>query len=147
MKYTHSNMTWLNLPNMPAPVKALFSGYLLVVGVGLFMAGLQIMLTHGMADGKIGLSKNDIVYSYYGDPSGSKLASKLNGSMKDKAPLEVREGETSVHGQQLGRTESLHPPRNTRPPERAQHLVSRAEDDPPHKGHIWQIIPEEDPNS
>lgn len=85
-------MTWLNLPNMPAPVKALFAGYLLVVGVGLLMAGLQIMLTHGMADGKIGLSKNDIVYSYYGDRSGSKLASKLNGSMKDKAPLEVREG-------------------------------------------------------
>jgi hypothetical protein len=91
MKFTPSNMTWLNLPNMPGPIKALFAGYLIAIGAGLLMAGLQIMLTHGMADGKIGLSKNDIVYSYYGDRSGSKLASKLNGSMMDKAPTEVRQ--------------------------------------------------------
>jgi len=91
MKFTPSNMTWLNLPNMPAPIKALFAGYLLVIGVGLCMAGLQIMLTHGMADGKFGLSVDDIVYSYYGDRSGNKLATKLNGSMKDKAPTKVRQ--------------------------------------------------------
>jgi len=91
MKYKASNMTWLNLPNMPAPIKALFAGYLLVIGIGLCMAGLQIVLTHGMADGKFGLSVDDIVYSYYGDRSGNKLASKLNGSMKDKAPTEVRQ--------------------------------------------------------
>jgi hypothetical protein len=90
MKITPSNMTWLNLPNMPTPIKTLFAGYLLVIGVGLCMAGLQIMLTHGMADGKLGLSVDDIVYSYYGDRNGSKLESKLNGSMKDKAPPEVR---------------------------------------------------------
>lgn len=86
-----SNLDWLNLPNLPRPLKALFVGYLLVVGVGLCMAGLQILLTHGMADGKVGLSVDDIVYSYYGDRSGSKLASKLNGSMIDKATLEVRQ--------------------------------------------------------
>ncbi len=91
MKSAPPNLDWLNLPNMPAPIKALFAGYLLVIGVGLCMAGLQIMLTHGMADGKFGLSVDDIVYSYYGDRSGSKLASKLNGSMQDKAPLEVRQ--------------------------------------------------------
>ncbi|ADQ83415.1 hypothetical protein [Methylovorus sp. MP688] len=83
-------MDWFNLPNLPTPVKVLFSGYLLVIGVGLCMAGLQIMLTHGMADGKIGLSKDDIVYSYYGDRSGSRLEGMLNGAMKDKAPPEVR---------------------------------------------------------
>jgi hypothetical protein len=86
-----ANLAWLNLPNLPWSLKALFAGYLLVIGIGLCMAGLQIMLTHGMADGKIGLSKNDIVYSYYGDKDNSKLASKLNGSMIDKAPLEVRQ--------------------------------------------------------
>ncbi len=91
MKSAPPNLAWLNLPNMPMPIKVLFAGYLLVIGVGLCMAGLQIMLTHGMADGKVGLSVNDIVYSYYGDRSGSKLASKLNGSMQDKASLEVRQ--------------------------------------------------------
>lgn len=90
MKFAPSNMTWLNLPNLPAPLKVLFTGYLLVVGVGLLMAGLQIMLTHGMADGKVGLSKNDIVYSYYGDRTHSLLENKLNGSMKANAPDEVR---------------------------------------------------------
>lgn len=85
-----ANMTWLNLPNLPRPVKALFAGYLLVVGLGLCMAGLQIMLTHGMADGKLGLSVDDIVYSYYGNCNGSKIEGKLNGSMNDKGTPEVR---------------------------------------------------------
>lgn len=85
-----ANLAWLNLPNLPWSLKALFTGYLLVIGVGLCMAGLQIMLTHGMADGKVGLSKNDIVYSYYGDRTHSKLESKLNGSMKANAPDNVR---------------------------------------------------------
>lgn len=90
MNITPSNMTWLNLPNLPTPLKALFAGYLLVIGVGLCMAGLQIMLTHGMADGKLGLSKDDIVYSYYGNRNDTTIESKLNGSMKDKAPAEVK---------------------------------------------------------
>ena len=91
MKSEQSNLAWLNLPNLPLSLKTLFVGYLLVVGVGLCMAGLQILLTHGMADGKFGLSLDDIVYSYYGDKDNSKLASKLNGSMIDKAPLVVRQ--------------------------------------------------------
>lgn len=80
--------SWVNLPSLSIPVKALFTGYLLVVGLGLLMAGGQIMLTHGMADGKFGLSVDDIVYSYYGNREGSKLETKLNGSMKDKATPE-----------------------------------------------------------
>ncbi len=79
-------MAWLNLPCLSVPVKALFTGYILVVGLGLLMAGAQILLTHGMADGKFGISVDDIVYSYYGNRNGSKIEAKLNGSMKDKAP-------------------------------------------------------------
>lgn len=80
--------SWLNLPSLSLSMKALFTGYIFVVGLGLMMAGGQIMLTHGMADGKFGLSMDDIVYSYYGNREGSKLESKLNGSMKDKATPE-----------------------------------------------------------
>ncbi|WP_051144831.1 hypothetical protein [Thiomicrorhabdus sp. Kp2] len=80
--------SWLNLPSLSLSMKALFTGYIFVVGLGLMMAGAQIMLTHGMADGKFGLSVDDIVYSYYGNRNGSKLESKLNGSMKDKATPE-----------------------------------------------------------
>lgn len=81
------------LADLALPIKALFTGYLLVIGLGLLMAGGQIILTHGMADGKLGLSVDDIVYSYHGNHEGdnaSKLEAKLNGSMKDNAPPEVR---------------------------------------------------------
>jgi hypothetical protein len=78
------------LARLSLTYKVLFTGFLLVIGVGLMMAGMQIMLTHGKADGKPGISVNDIVYSYYGNRSGSKLESMLNGSMKAMAPDEVR---------------------------------------------------------
>lgn len=80
----------MTLGRLPVTYKALYTGFLLVIGVGLMMAGEQIMLTHGMADGKPGLSINDIVYSYYGNRSGSKLESVLTGKMKSNAPAEVR---------------------------------------------------------
>lgn len=81
---------WLNLPNIGMSLKVLFTGYLLVVGLGLLMAGGQILLTHGMADAKLGLSVDDVVYSYYGNRGSSKLEAKLNGSMKDKASTHDR---------------------------------------------------------
>jgi hypothetical protein len=78
------------LARLPQAYKVLYTGFLLVIGVGLLMAGLQIMLTHGMADGKPGLSINDIVYSYYGNRSGSKLEAMLDGQMRPMAPDEIR---------------------------------------------------------
>ena len=78
------------LGRLPIHYRVLFTGFLLVIGIGLMMAGAQIMLTHGMADGKPGLSKEDIVYSYYGNRSGSKLEAALTGKMKSKAPDDVR---------------------------------------------------------
>ncbi len=80
----------VGLPSLSLPIRTLFTGYILVVGIGLLMAGAQVLLTHGMADGKFGISINDIVYSYYGDRSNSKLETKLNGSMQDKAPAAVK---------------------------------------------------------
>ncbi len=84
------DLTRTHLNNLALPVKALFTGYLLAIGVGLMMAGAQILLTHGMADGKFGLSVDDIVYSYYGNRTGSTLEAKLNGSMKENAPDAAR---------------------------------------------------------
>ncbi|NOT12307.1 MAG: elongation factor-1 alpha [Methylococcaceae bacterium] len=80
----------LTLGKLSQTYRVLFTGFMLVIGLGLCMAGAQIMLTHGMADGKVGLSMNDIVYSYYGNRSGSKMESSLTGKMKDKAPEEVK---------------------------------------------------------
>lgn len=78
------------LKDFNLPVKVLFTGYLTAVGLGYFFALVQVLFTHGMADGKFGLSVEDMVYSYYGNRSGSVLETKLNGSMKDKATEEQR---------------------------------------------------------
>jgi len=51
------------LPDLPLALKSLFTGYIMVVGLGLLVAGGQILMTHGQADGKFGISVNDIVYS------------------------------------------------------------------------------------
>ena len=73
------------LKQLDTPVKVLFTGYLTTVAVGYLVALIQILFTHGMADGKFGLSIDDIVYSYYGNRSGTLLETKLNGSMKENA--------------------------------------------------------------
>ena len=71
-------------------LRALFTGYLLVIGVGLLMSFAQILFTHGMADGEFGLSVDDIVYSYYGNRDGSRIEAKLQGSMKLMASEHAR---------------------------------------------------------
>ena len=78
------------IKQLDTPVKILFSGYLTTVAVGYLVALIQIMFTHGMADGKFGLSIDDIVYSYYGNRSGTVLETKLNGSMKENASEQER---------------------------------------------------------
>ncbi len=79
-----------SLKELDTPVKVLFTGYLTTVAVGYLFALIQILFTHGMADGKFGLSIDDIVYSYYGNRSGTVLETKLNGSMKDMASEQER---------------------------------------------------------
>ncbi len=86
----HTNLKATGLPTLALPVRALFTGYILVIGIGLLMSGVQILLTHGMADGKFGISLDDIVYSYRGNSSNSILETKLKGSMQDKASTEVK---------------------------------------------------------
>jgi hypothetical protein len=87
---TINSFDGLRLSQLPLRVRLLFTGFLLVTCSGLLMAAVQILLTHGMADGKPGLSIEDIKYSYHGNRSGSKLEAMLNGAMKPMAPDAVR---------------------------------------------------------
>lgn len=80
----------VNIRSLGLSVRVLFTGYLTVVALGYMMALIQILMTHGMADGKFGLSVDDIVYSYYGDRTGTLLETKLNGSMMDMVDTEER---------------------------------------------------------
>ncbi len=78
------------LKDHDTPIKVLFTGYLCTVGIGYFFAIMQILFTHGMADGKFGLSIDDIVYSYYGNRSGTVMENQLNGAMKANASAQER---------------------------------------------------------
>ena len=78
------------LKDHDTPIKVLFTGYLCTVGIGYLFALIQILFTHGMADGQFGLSVDDIVYSYYGNRSGTVLEKQLNGAMKVNAPDQER---------------------------------------------------------
>ena len=75
----------LNLPSLNLTIRCMLSSYLLAIGLGALLASAQILMTHGMADEKFGLSVDDIAYSYHGDPDHSLIETKLNGSMSDKA--------------------------------------------------------------
>jgi hypothetical protein len=46
----------ITLSELDIPVKILFTGYLTTVAIGYLFALIQILFTHGMADGKFGLS-------------------------------------------------------------------------------------------
>ena len=84
------NPKYTPLKDHDTPLKVLFTGYLCAVAIGYLFALIQILFTHGMADGKFGLSVDDIVYSYYGNRSGTALEIKLNGSMKVNASEQER---------------------------------------------------------
>ena len=80
----------MKISHQDIALKSLFTGYLMVVAIGYLMAILQIHFTHGLADGEVGLSVDDIVYSYYGKRSGSVIEAKLKGSMKNTTSEENR---------------------------------------------------------
>lgn len=96
----------LNLSNLSLPIKFLFSGYLLVVAIGYGLTVAQILLHRGVADGKFGLSLNDIAYRHYGSRPASVLESKVNGSMGNESPADARS--KIIHCVRKGSEQSTH---------------------------------------
>ncbi|WP_455220387.1 hypothetical protein [Kaarinaea lacus] len=64
--------------------KLLFSGFLLLMGVGYLMALALIYYTDSGLDGNPGLSVQDIADSYYGNRSGSRLEAAIRGPMANQ---------------------------------------------------------------
>ncbi|RQW84493.1 MAG: hypothetical protein EHM62_00575 [Methylococcus sp.] len=56
--------------------------FLLTVGIGYPVALTNLYITHQGRDGKAGLSVEDIVISYYGSSSQTRLAGAINGIMR-----------------------------------------------------------------
>lgn len=69
------------LRNRSTNEKLLFSGFLVLVGVGYLMALTLIYFTDAKLDGKPGLSIQDIADNYYGNRSGTRLEAAIRGPM------------------------------------------------------------------
>lgn len=61
--------------------KALYTAYLLVIGVGYLMAMAYLYTSHQGHDGRPGLSIQDIAENYYGNRSGTRLEAAIRGTM------------------------------------------------------------------
>ena len=71
--------------------KFLDTCFLLIMGLGYLLALSYLYVSHEGLDGKPGLSSQDVVYTYYGNRSGSMLESKLMGSMSGYISIEENE--------------------------------------------------------
>lgn len=61
--------------------KLLYTAFLLLMGTGYLMALVYLYTTHEGHDGKPGVSMQDIVDTYYGNRSGTRLEAAVRGPM------------------------------------------------------------------
>jgi hypothetical protein len=71
---------------LPVSMRVLFSGALLVLGLGYLFAVLYVFTAHSGADGKPGLSVDDIKITYSGNNETTVLESALRGPMSGMLP-------------------------------------------------------------
>ncbi len=65
----------------PLSEKLLYTGFLVLVGTGYLMALVYLYMSHEGHDGQPGLSIEDIVDTYYGNRSGTRLEAAIRGPM------------------------------------------------------------------
>lgn len=70
--------------------KLFYTAFLLLMGVGYLMALTYLYTSHQGHDGKPGLSLEDIVDTYYGNRSGTRLEAAIRGPMAGYIQLEDR---------------------------------------------------------
>jgi len=71
---------------LPISMRTLFTGTLLVVGLGYVFAILYVFAAHSAADGKPGLSVDDIKITYSGSKETTPLEKALRGPMSGMLP-------------------------------------------------------------
>jgi hypothetical protein len=71
---------------LPVSMRVLFSGALLVLGLGYLFAVLYVFAAHSAADGQPGLSVEDIKITYSGSTETTPLEKALRGPMSGMLP-------------------------------------------------------------
>ena len=70
----------------PMGLRVLYTGTLIVLGVGYLFAMIHIFASHAGRDGNPGLSVNDLVIAYSGSKTDTRIESALNGPMANMLP-------------------------------------------------------------
>ena len=71
---------------LPFSMRTLFTGTLLVIGMGYMFGLIYVYAQDAGRDGKPGLSVDDIIISYSGSSEGTKLEAALQGPMSSMLP-------------------------------------------------------------
>jgi hypothetical protein len=71
---------------LPLSMRTLFTGTLLVIGMGYMFGLIYVYETDAGRDGKPGISVDDIIISYSGSSEGTRLESALQGPMSSMLP-------------------------------------------------------------
>ena len=75
-------MTGASLRGASMSAKLLYSSFLILTGIGYIAALAFLYMTHAGLDGKPGVNMADIVESYYGNRTGTRLEAAIRGPMK-----------------------------------------------------------------
>lgn len=71
------------LAKLPIHTRALVAAFVMTMGLGYLSAMVQLHSTHADADGKPGLSRDDVVATFHGLPSRTRLAVQAQGAMRE----------------------------------------------------------------
>ncbi|MGD8358247.1 MAG: hypothetical protein PVG42_09350 [Lysobacterales bacterium] len=86
MSDTAIHRLYRHFRELPVSMRALFTGTLLILGLGYLFAILYVFAAHAGADGKPGLSVDDIKITYSGSAETTVLEKALRGAMSGMLP-------------------------------------------------------------
>ena len=75
---------------LPMGMRVLYSGTLIVLGIGYLFAMIHIFASHAGRDGNPSLSVNDLIIAYSGSKSDTRIEAALKGPMANMLPGEER---------------------------------------------------------
>jgi hypothetical protein len=89
----------LRLAHLPLPARVVISGFVVVALSGYLIALLNMYLTYADADGKPGLTPNDVLKKIRGDRTNTKLETAINTNMAQylKSPEDRKEIVSWIH--------------------------------------------------
>lgn len=81
---------FFHFSELPLTLRVVYTGGLVVLGVGYLFAMIHIYVSHAGRDGEPGLSVADLVLAYSGSEEETRLEAALRGSMSGMLPVHER---------------------------------------------------------